>query len=101
MYAIVIALSIFLTVVAGQNTCTCGKWVGVHCGDRRNNADDGSVILKGGCESNIIYQCPAADIPAQEKGFCSICAKGAYVGTDYCAIGRNGQKSKLFQKRIH
>jgi hypothetical protein len=60
--------------------------MGVHCGERSTDGSDG---LKGTCNPDIIHQCPAQNVPAQSKGYCSYCAKGDKMGTDYCAIGRD------------
>jgi hypothetical protein len=51
---------------------------------------DQSGGLKDDCNKDVNYQCPAFNIPAQSKVNCSYCAKGEKVGTDYCAIGRDG-----------
>jgi hypothetical protein len=80
----------FVSMIASiEAQCNCGSYMGVHCGERSN---DGSNGLKGTCNSNIIYQCPAPNVPAQSKWYCSYCAKGKKMGTDYCAIGREGIK---------
>jgi hypothetical protein len=67
----------------------CGNYMGVHCGSRANDCTS-NAYLKGNCSSTILYQCPAANVPAQEKGYCSYCANGDKPGIDYCAIGRSG-----------
>jgi hypothetical protein len=67
----------------------CGSWMGVFCGSRAADCSD-NAYLKGNCSSTVIYQCPAANVPAQNKGSCSYCAKSDTPGADYCAIGRSG-----------
>jgi hypothetical protein len=89
MYAKIIFSVFFLSLAITINAqCNCGNYIGVHCGER---STDGSSALKGSCNSAVIYQCPAANVPAQEKGYCSYCAKGDYLGTDYCAIGKKSK----------
>jgi len=88
MNSLVIASISFLSMIItinAQSQCTCGNYIGVHCGER---STDGSNNLKGTCNPDIIYQCSAANIPATEKGYCSYCAKSEKAGTDYCAIGK-------------
>jgi hypothetical protein len=76
-------------IIAIKADCNCGNYMGVHCGER---ATDQSGALKGDCNKDVIYQCPASNVPAQSKGYCSYCAKGEKMGTDYCAVGREGMK---------
>lgn len=88
MYAGTIFSLVFSYMIfAIKADCNCGDYIGVHCGER---SSDGSNGLKGSCNPNIIYQCPAANVPAQSKGYCSYCAKDGKIGTDYCAIGKEG-----------
>jgi hypothetical protein len=75
-------------VIAISADCNCGNYIGVHCGER---SSDGSNGLKGDCNKDVIYQCPASNVSAQPKGYCSYCSKSDIMGTDYCAIGRKGK----------
>ncbi len=87
MYSKLIFSVAFLSIVITVNAqCNCGNYMGVHCGERSTDGSDG---LKGTCNPDIIHQCPAQNVPAQSKGYCSYCAKGDKMGTDYCAIGRD------------
>jgi hypothetical protein len=86
-------LSMILTINA-QSQCMCGNYIGVHCGER---STDGSNYLKGTCNSDIIYLCPAANISATQRGYCSYCAKSEKAGTDYCTSGKevNGRAGNI------
>ncbi len=86
-------------IITIRAQCNCGSHIGVHCGDRRYDGS-GRVILSGKCDSDIIYQCPAANVPATEKGVCSYCAKSEKIGADYCSIGRAGNLYLFFNKKI-
>jgi hypothetical protein len=89
MYSKIVFSAIFLSLAISINAqCNCGNYIGVHCGER---ATDGTNGLKGTCNPDIIYQCPAANVAAQSKGYCSYCAKAERLGTDYCSIGRKGK----------
>jgi hypothetical protein len=59
--------------------------MGNQCGER---VSDGSKLLRGSCDHETLYNCPAAKVIAQEKGKCTICKKGDKIGTDFCGIGR-------------
>ncbi len=84
MFFLFLLVSMIITIKAD---CNCGNYMGVHCGER---ATDQSSGLKGDCNKDAIYQCPAPNVPAQSKGYCSYCAKSEKLGTDYCTIGREG-----------
>ncbi len=90
-----ISLILFVSMIAGiRAACMCKEYMGVHCGDRKNDADPTlREEAPDDCNTNFMYQCAAANIPATNKGFCSYCAKGGKPGTDYCAIGRKGSIS--------
>jgi hypothetical protein len=74
-------------IIAIKAACNCGYYTGFYCGER---ATDQSSALKGVCNKNLIYRCIAANEPAQIIDYCSYCAKGEIMGTDYCAIAREG-----------
>jgi hypothetical protein len=61
--------------------CTCGSFLGIHCGGRKN-----SGILTGNCLSNYAYECRATSNQAIVKMLCGSCAEGSKPGTDYCAV---------------
>jgi hypothetical protein len=67
--------------------CNCGEIGGFHCGLR---SSDGSYSLNGNCDPNIIYECPAANIPAKVISHCSSCIKGVIMGTDSCGFEKEG-----------
>jgi hypothetical protein len=87
-----ISLLLLVSMIAGiRAACMCRDWIGVHCGDRKSGQNQTlREESPGDCNTAIMYQCPAANIPAQNKGYCSYCARGNLPGTDYCAIGREG-----------
>jgi hypothetical protein len=88
----IISLILFVSLIAGiRAACMCKEYMGVHCGERKSDAQPTlREEAPGDCKEYIIYQCSAANIPATDKGYCSYCAKGEKPGTDYCAIGRKG-----------
>jgi hypothetical protein len=81
MFTFTLILLFLLNLIKIDAQCECGKYIGTHCGDRKQ--DD---LLRGDCDEDILYQCLAARFPAQNVTKCKFCQKGAKPGSDYCIV---------------